>query len=147
EHSLTVVLLRAVVVCHDPVPSEGSARTMASTLSCSSDRFRSGSQPAAGAKHDPVSFATSNRIRLLPQSSVNKGRAFFLALHSRQCCDALAGTRSASTEVHCRQSIWHRNLFCRRIYLLACVGGFFIRLNRFVICAFSAGLSFFALII
>ena len=29
--------------------------------------------------------------------------------------------------------------------LLVCVGMFFIRLNRFVICAFLAGLSFFAL--
>jgi hypothetical protein len=37
--------------------------------------------------------------------------------------------------------------FVAAFILLACVGVFFIRLNRFVICAFSAGLSFFALII
>src|SRR5947208_2612712 len=37
--------------------------------------------------------------------------------------------------------------FVAAFIFLACVGGFFIRLNRFVICAFSAGLSFFALII
>src|SRR5947199_3254521 len=37
--------------------------------------------------------------------------------------------------------------FFASFILLACVGVFFIRLNRFVICAFSAGLSFFALII
>ena len=32
---------------------------------------------------------------------------------------------------------WHRNLYCRPICPLVCVGMFFIRLNRFVICAFS----------
>jgi hypothetical protein len=37
--------------------------------------------------------------------------------------------------------------FVAAFILLACVGVFFIRLNRFVICAFSAGLSFFALTI
>jgi 4-amino-4-deoxy-L-arabinose transferase-like glycosyltransferase len=37
--------------------------------------------------------------------------------------------------------------FVAAFILLACVGVFFIRLNRFVFCAFSAGLSFFALII
>jgi hypothetical protein len=35
--------------------------------------------------------------------------------------------------------------FVAAFILLACVGVFFIRLNRFVFCAFSAGLSFFAL--
>jgi hypothetical protein len=34
--------------------------------------------------------------------------------------------------------------FVAAFILLACVGVFFIRLNRFVICAFAAGLSFFA---
>jgi hypothetical protein len=37
--------------------------------------------------------------------------------------------------------------FVAAFILLSCVGFFFIRLNRFVICAFSAGLSFFALTI
>jgi hypothetical protein len=37
--------------------------------------------------------------------------------------------------------------FVAAFILLACVGVFFIRLNRFVICAFLAGLSFFAMII
>jgi hypothetical protein len=37
--------------------------------------------------------------------------------------------------------------FVAAFILLACVGVFFIRLNRFVICAFLAGLSFFALTI
>jgi hypothetical protein len=37
--------------------------------------------------------------------------------------------------------------FVAAFILLACVGVFFIRLNRFVFCAFSAGLSFFALTI
>ncbi len=37
--------------------------------------------------------------------------------------------------------------FVPAFILLACVGVFFIRLNRFVICAFSAGLSFFVLTI
>ena len=37
--------------------------------------------------------------------------------------------------------------FVTAFILLACVGVFFIRINRFVICAFSAGLSFFALTI
>jgi len=58
EHSPAVDLLRAVVVGHGSVPSEGSARTLAFALSCISDCFRSGSQPAIGAKYDPVSFAT-----------------------------------------------------------------------------------------
>ena len=35
--------------------------------------------------------------------------------------------------------------FVAAFILLACVGAFFIRLNRFVICAFLASLSFFAL--
>jgi hypothetical protein len=37
--------------------------------------------------------------------------------------------------------------FVAAFILLACVGVFFIRLDRFVICAFSAGLSFLTLII
>jgi hypothetical protein len=37
--------------------------------------------------------------------------------------------------------------FVPAFILLACVGVFFTRLNKFVICAFSAGLSFFALTI
>ncbi len=37
--------------------------------------------------------------------------------------------------------------FVPAFILLACVGVFFIRLNTFVICAFLAGLSFFAMII
>lgn len=37
--------------------------------------------------------------------------------------------------------------FVTAFILLACVGVFLIRINRFVICAFSAGLSFFALTI
>jgi hypothetical protein len=37
--------------------------------------------------------------------------------------------------------------FVGAFILLACVGVLFIRLNRFVLCAFSAGLSFFALTI
>ena len=37
--------------------------------------------------------------------------------------------------------------FVPAFILLACVGVFFTRLNEFVICAYSAGLSFFALTI
>ena len=117
KHSFTVDFLRSVVVGHDSIPGEGSARTLASTLSCTSDCFRSGSQPGAGVEFHPVSFAISNRIHLLGQSKlVGTAPAFFLALHSNQCCVALAGTRSSSTAVCVRQSTWDRHLFCCRIY-------------------------------
>src|SRR5262249_4006679 len=58
EHSFAVDLLRAAAVSHGSVPNEGNTRALASALSCASDCFRSGSQPAAGAKYDSVSFAT-----------------------------------------------------------------------------------------
>jgi len=73
---------RAVVVGHASIPSEGSARALASTLSCPSGCFPRGNQPAAGAKYDSVSFAIQNRIRLLPRPSDGKGPGFFLAIHS-----------------------------------------------------------------
>src|SRR6185369_924373 len=40
EHSPAVDLLRAVVVGHDSIPSEGSPRALASALPCASDCFR-----------------------------------------------------------------------------------------------------------
>jgi hypothetical protein len=56
-----------------------------------------------------------------------------LALHPQQ----FASANQLGTGTH----------FVAAFILLACVGVFLLRLNRFVICAFSAGLSFFALTI
>jgi len=88
---LQSILLRAVVVGHDPVPSEGSARTLASTLSCTSDRFALAASPLLVLNtiqfHSPLK--TGYDYYLNPMLA--KFAVFFLALHSTQCCACFGG--------------------------------------------------------
>src|SRR4030095_6303423 len=77
----------------------------------------------------------------------SRAPAFFLALHSIQCSTLWRELALHPQHIMVANYFGTGTCFVAAFILLACVGVFFIRLNRFVICAFSAGLSFFALTI
>ncbi len=112
--------------------------------------FAAGRQPDPGAKYDSVSFALQNRIRFLARSRrlASKVRDFYCRPHPTKRFASYGENSTLHPKPFSAVRYFGTGTsFVAAFILLVCVGVFFIRLNRFVICAFLAGLSFFALTI
>ncbi len=142
KRSNSVAFVRSIVTDHGSGPNERNALALVASLRRTARRFHTRCRPLACAKHDPVSFAVQDRLRLL--GSVFQGAPFslFTSLYSGQRHQFVEGTHCPPAWIsHC-EYFWYRHIFVPTFLLLVCIGLFFIRIDRFVICAFSAGLTF-----
>ena len=114
KRASSVAFIRSIVTGHGSGPNERNALALVASLrGKTACRFHTRCRPPAScAKHDPVSFAVQDGLRLLGSVFQGAPSSLFTSLYSRQRHQFVEGTHCAAAWISHREYFWDPHIFC-----------------------------------